>query len=309
MSLQVFADPDDPDNLDLERTMSMVSAQSWSSHHHVGEDSSDAEDEEQRDPNAPSFIENYLPDDAFCGKEILRRDLKSSEAASQVLHELGSLLEDIFEGRLAPVREVPPPSEGAAHRADMLLSVVSDELDAGRSLPVFVSCAESPAKVISTLLSVYHRRQRLPEPSEIYFCTGSTGSAGLHESESISLLIQRWAHAKKHGTGDRIFCVANIHHLTYTQQCVVVEDLRRCIAEYGTDTCATLLFLSGKPRQVLMNTLASQTVDLTPLDDDELRSMCHAAIRNHLGFTTSVRANVNGGGKSHYIMSQACLHP
>lgn len=306
--MQEFADQDDPENLKFVRSLSFTSAHSEGPQPDVGEDSSDAEHQDhQSSSDAHSLVANYLADGDFRSKELLHREARSSEAAAEVLHELGSLLEDIFEGRIAPVRDVPPPSEGAAHRADMLLSVVSEELDAGRSLPVFVSCAESPAKVIATLLSVYHRRQRLPEPSEIYFCTGSSGSASLHESESVSLLIQRWAHAKKHGAGDRIFCVANIHNLTYTQQCVVVEDLRRCIAEYGTDNCATLLFLSGKARQVLMNTLASQMVDLTPLDDEELRQMCHAAINDHLGFTLSVRANVNGGGKSHYIMAQASL--
>ena len=130
----------------------------------------------------------------------------------------------------------------------MLVSVVSEELGGGRSLPVFVAQAESPAKVIQTLLSVYHRRHRLPEPSEIYFCTGN----GLHELESISLVIQRWAHAKLHGGGERVFCVANIQNLTYTQQCAIVEHLRTVITEHGTEQVPTLTLT---PTLILIGTI------------------------------------------------------
>ena len=197
------------------------------------------------------------------------------------------------------LRAVPPPSENAQDRSDMLVSVVSEEF--GSSLPVFVACADGPTRVIPTLLSVYHRRHRLPEPSEVYFCSGSGAP---WELENVTLLMQRWAHAKAHGLGDRVFCIANVHNLTYTQQCAIVDTLRRIINEYGTEQVATLLFLSGKPRQVLLNTLSSQSIDLPALDDSELRDMCLAAMQEHLGVTTCVRANTNGGGKSHYLLDQ-----
>jgi RZ type zinc finger domain/AAA domain (dynein-related subfamily) len=190
-------------------------------------------------------------------------------------------------------RRIPAPGPSAKNRADMLIAVT--EKDA-RAKPIWVACAESPTHVIDMVLSIYIRRARLPEPGEIVFCTSST------RLEDIELLFWRFIQAKKHQRGNCVFCVADIHALSYTMQCAVVERLNDFLNEFGTEDAASLVFVSGKPRQVILNAFSAQTVELPPLDVKSLRDACAHAFAEHCGETLAVSSNINGGGKTHFIL-------
>jgi hypothetical protein len=74
----------------------------------------------------------------------------------------------------------------------------------------------------------------------VQFCTNETSQ------EDIELLLRRFIRAKPHGRGEQICCLADVHNLTYTQQCFFVDKLRHVVQEYGTDNASTFLLLSGR---------------------------------------------------------------
>ena len=196
-------------------------------------------------------------------------------------------------------RPLTPPGIGAENRADMLV-VVDDEAE--KRVPVFVACTESPSLVIDVALSVYVRRGRMPEPGEILFCTGET------TSEELFLALMRFVRAKAFGRAESVFTIADIHNLSYAQQCSLVEVLRQLLQDVYADKhsggqASTLLLLSGQPKQVALNAMSSQLVDIPPLNPQALRAACAEAFSTHCGETVCVHSSVNGGGKSHYIMS------
>jgi hypothetical protein len=78
--------------------------------------------------------------------------------------------------------------------------------------------------------------------------------------------------------------------------------IRQLVQDIGQQYASTLLLISGLPKQVAMNSLASQAVDLPPLQPKDLRKACKEAFKVHCGETLSVYSTINGGGKSHYIM-------
>jgi len=200
------------------------------------------------------------------------------------------------KSHVAPIiRALPAPGAAAKNRADMLISV-EDERTGERSLPVWVAQAESPRHVIDVVLSVYLRRARLPEPGEIVFCTPKT------TLEEVNLLFRRFIAAKSNGRNECVFCLADVHALTYTSQCAVVESLRAFLGEFGYENAASLVMVSGKPQQVLLNSLSAHKVELPPLDEDTIRSSLNRACTVHCGETTCVTSSINGGGKTHWVL-------
>ena len=260
--------------------------------------------------------------------DAMNRAMIGLAAASpaELLQTLGELLDQIFKTDIPgqsssvsePVAEVEPepepepeatassmyreiaqPGADAVNRADYLIT--GEEFrklpDVTKRLPVWVTCAQSPKHVIDVVMSVFVRRGRLPEPSEILFCTSDT------TLEEIELLVRRFLKGREHDRGEYIFTLADVHSLSYTKQCAVVDQLQSAIAEHGTQEAATLLIVSGKRRQVILNSLSQQSVNLPPLRDSELRRACTEAFQRHCGKTQAVSGNINGCGKSFHIMS------
>lgn len=195
-----------------------------------------------------------------------------------ILSSLGEVLGSLFSDRSEESRRrLSLPGDHVANRGD-LLYVVDDGSE--KKLPVFVTCAEEQTAVIDTVLSIYVRRGRLPEPGEVLFCTSST------TNEELSILLLRFITAKDYGLGDDVFCIADIHNLSYTQQCTLVEQLRVTIQEHGQDKAGTLVIVSGKPRQMVLNSLSAHQVDLPPLATQPLRVACAEAFRVHSGEVT-----------------------
>jgi hypothetical protein len=170
------------------------------------------------------------------------------------------------------------------------------DADGKKGLPLFVTATESPEKVMDATLSVFLRRGRLPEPGEVLFATAATSS------EEVELLLRRWVSARRRGRGGHVFAVADLHVLSYSQQCGLVEKLRSLLAERGALDAATLLLVSGRGQQVAVNQLSQHYLDLPPLDAGELKKGLAYAFERHVGATEAVSSCINGGGKSHSIM-------
>eukprot|EP00656_Telonema_subtile_P055941 TRINITY_DN8827_c0_g1_i2.p1 TRINITY_DN8827_c0_g1~~TRINITY_DN8827_c0_g1_i2.p1 ORF type:complete len:1721 (+),score=503.88 TRINITY_DN8827_c0_g1_i2:159-5321(+) len=226
--------------------------------------------------------------DAAAGIDMVATDSKMQA----LLEAVGCVLAAVFSDVPFCTREVPLPGQDSANRSDMLVTVGDDQQ------PIFVACSNTP---IDAILSVYVRRGRLPEPSEVLFCTHDPDHAG-SVVEDITLLMWRFFLARKCGREECIFSVCDVQLLTYAQQCAVMESLNLMLEEFGTANCsAGLLFVSTQPRQLLLNALSGGMVELLPLDVDELHRACSHAMEHHLGTTMVVTSEREGGGKSHWI--------
>ena len=226
-------------------------------------------------------------------------------AGEELLVALGSALDELFgatpEAAAAKVCErlLPVPGSTALNRADMLISI--DDDDGKKALPLFVAATAEGEAVIDVVLSVFVRRGRLPEPGEVLFATALT------TSEELELMVRRWLTAGRRGRSKSVFTVADLHVLSYTQQCGFVDRLRVLLADLGTEHAATLLLVSGKSKQVALNQLSEHHVDLPPLELSELRKACSEAFGRHVGSTECVASVVNGGGKSHTILRRVAV--
>ncbi len=247
-----------------------------------------------------------------------QNDLKAEKNDQELFRALGTLLNHLFgytpDGKpvsgsikASVVRAIPPPSEKSENRSDMLISIsdVSNRSkvsakghalgDNSSSLPVWVACTESPSHVIEVTLSIYVRRARLPDPGEVLFCTTSTSL------EELSLVMYRFLAARRHGMSNCIFCIADVHFLSYSVQCSLVELIRSRINRFGFAEATSLVLISGKPKQVLLTQMSSQMVDLPSLDAATLRQACNVACSVHCGETHAFLSTINGGGKTHAL--------
>jgi len=177
--------------------------------------------------------------------------------------------------------------------ADMLIPV---DIDGKRGVPLFVTSTDAPEDVMDVTLSVFVRRGRVPEPGEVLFATVDT------TAEDIDLLLRRWIAARSCGRSGHVFVVADLHVLSYAQQCHLVEQVRGLIAEWDTSNAATLLLVSGRPQQAAVNQLSQHYLDLPSLETSELQIGLAHAFRLHLGDTEAIASCINGGGKTHNIM-------
>eukprot|EP01052_Picozoa_sp_SAG31_P002290 SAG31_NODE_80_length_27188_cov_42.623869_5_plen_2141_part_00 len=193
-------------------------------------------------------------------------------------------------------RWVTEPGEDVENLHD-LVGVIMRSDDEERAVPIWVTCAASPNHVIDVVLSVYVRRARLPDPGEVLFCNSST------TLEDVELLIRRYLKARAHGRENALFCLADIHALSYTKQCAVVDRLQALLSRHGPSEAGKLLVVSGRRRQVILNSLSQYTLECPPLDQNALRAACTEAFSRHYGKTEAVSSVVNGAGKTHHILA------
>ena len=240
---------------------------------------------------------------------IVKNIKKTVNHDGYLLWSLGTILDNVFEttntSKQLIYRQIVKPDRSAKNRDDMLITVLDDNDmnkdndivdESTQLLPIYVTKAKTTMEVIEVVLSIYVRRGRLPQPGEILFCTTDT------TLEEIELIIRRFIKAAIHGRNDYIFCIADIHTLSYTMQCSTIEILRKLMDSYGINDAARLVFVSGIEKQVILNSLSNCLIDLAPLDHDTLKKALAEVFSIHLGFTKAILSNVNGGGKSHHIM-------
>jgi hypothetical protein len=163
-----------------------------------------------------------------------------------------------------------------------------------------VFCVETDrTQVLAVVLSMYVRRGRLPSPGEIMFCGADTSE------EELSVFLLRSFGSLSYAQFPHLFCLANVHLLSYALQSFVIDELRLLLAEVGTAQAAPLVFVSGEHRQLLINTLSAHKVELEVLPIQDLQAACtfaNSAACN--GLLQCVCSTINGGGKTHYILSQ-----
>ena len=172
--------------------------------------------------------------------------------------------------------------------------------DSEEGAPVFVCTADGEARVIELVLSIYARRGYVPESEELLLCSGHT------TVEEIDLLLHRFVSARDHGREDRLYCLGNVHLLPYVVQCGTVETLRRLKDKVGYKRASALAFVSGQANQMLTNALGQYQVTVSALPTATLA----AAVRSigdqyHERCMEAVSSEINGGGKTFYILRQA----
>eukprot|EP00397_Hematodinium_sp_SG-2012_P000023 GEMP01000023.1.p1 GENE.GEMP01000023.1~~GEMP01000023.1.p1 ORF type:complete len:4845 (-),score=1374.35 GEMP01000023.1:551-15064(-) len=223
------------------------------------------------------------------------------------LPALGALLEHLFSHQRPTTRSLDVAAISATgaglQQGDLFLNK-----DAGDG--VFVCQVEG--ELVDFVLSVYARRQRLPEAEEVLLCSSLT------TIEEIELLLRRYIRAKLYGRGQRVYMVAGVEHLSYSVQCHVVENLRTLLMRFTSVHAATLVFVTTKEQQMLLNALDSHRLHVSSLPKKTLRAMMASISRQkktdhaaHMGdaednfCSLAVLSDINGGGKSHFILKRA----
>ncbi|CAK9044288.1 unnamed protein product [Durusdinium trenchii] len=140
---------------------------------------------------------------------LLRTSSGEPDREVKLLNDVGTLLGDLFENSTPQVR----PLEGLMEvkqqlQGDLLIRSMQNK---EQGIPIFVCCADEACKVTELVLSIYTRRERVPEAEELLLCSSHTT---LEEkqcswcadgcgwcvlgvfSKEIELLLRRFFHAR-----------------------------------------------------------------------------------------------------------------
>eukprot|EP00931_Biecheleriopsis_adriatica_P017997 TRINITY_DN1271_c1_g1_i1.p1 TRINITY_DN1271_c1_g1~~TRINITY_DN1271_c1_g1_i1.p1 ORF type:complete len:4782 (+),score=1057.93 TRINITY_DN1271_c1_g1_i1:65-14410(+) len=224
--------------------------------------------------------------------QVLKTDTKNQEVP--LLNAMGELLGKLFHGAEPQVRKLEGLIQAKQHLVGDL--VIRSMQNKEEGTPLFLCCADNPSEVTELVLSIYTRRERVPEAEELLLCSSHT------TLEEIELLLRRFFKARQQGREDRLYCVGNVHLLSYVTQCGTVEALRRMEEEYGYGDASALVFVSGMQNQMLTNALSRHSLSVRPLPRDLLKSAISMVGEKYHGRQMScVFANCNGVGKTHHI--------
>lgn len=213
---------------------------------------------------------------------------------SSLLTSLGAILdkyfinniENITNNNIQSIRSIPLPDRKSPNRSDLLEKVEDANELSGiteKRSPIFVTCTNDVTLVIDTVLSIFIRRGRIPKPGEVFYCTTSS------TTEELQILLSRFINAKLYGHGECIFCIADLQKLSYTHQCTLIEMIRTANKDFGYENAATLVLISGLPRQVAINALSLQQIDLPPLPKKYLKISCNSIeFKNIVGETNCI---------------------
>jgi hypothetical protein len=221
----------------------------------------------------------------------------SNVSEVDMLNALGKLLGKLFASSkpvTRPLTDLRPARQQL--QGDLLIRSMQQR---EQGVPVFVCCADEPSKVTELVLSIYSRRERVPESEELLLCSSHT------TIEEIELLLWRFFFARAHHREERLYCLGNIHLLPYVVQCGTVEALRRLEEWIGFDSASALVFVSGLPNQMLTNALNRHHLAVSVLPTLNL----HEAVAKigemyHGRQLEAVSGELNGVGKTHYIYRQ-----
>ncbi|CAD7957434.1 unnamed protein product [Amoebophrya sp. A120] len=206
-------------------------------------------------------------------------------------------------------------SSGTMSKDDLLCAEVPGGSSAGRPrrvseskkpeqqntvVPIFACTTPKEEDVVGLVLSLYFRRERLPEPQEVLLCTETT------QVEEIEILIRRFIQARLHKREKCVFCIGNIQLLSYQIQCRAVELLGVLLSEYGVANAAALVLVSGSPNQMLLNAATSQCgvqyINVSKLSPNELQLCLKHAVPS---VSAAFGRDINGCGKTDFIYREA----
>eukprot|EP00928_Gymnodinium_smaydae_P026154 TRINITY_DN20620_c0_g1_i1.p1 TRINITY_DN20620_c0_g1~~TRINITY_DN20620_c0_g1_i1.p1 ORF type:complete len:1377 (+),score=394.33 TRINITY_DN20620_c0_g1_i1:376-4131(+) len=215
---------------------------------------------------------------------------------------LGRLFNELFEHvkpRLRPLNGLSGLSSD--EQGDLLIR----KNEAGeQGVPIFVCTVDEETKVTEAVLSIYARRDRVPETEELLMCSSTT------TAEEIELLVRRFLLARQHGREDLVFCLGSTHLLPYATQCRAAEVLRWLEERVGFGSASCLAVVSGgKRQQVLGNALLSRKAHAVGFPAEPrggfLREAVNVVGRIYHGRPIeAVASDINGGGKSSRIYRQ-----
>lgn len=236
----------------------------------------------------------------------------------RTLEGLGTLLAQVLDlQQCTQKRELSPLTESVVNASRMLIplqnnrsankegTLTQSPAASAPDVPIWVAASSDPQQPGLTLdmaLSVFVRRQRLPEPGEILFCDAST------TQEELSLLVRRFIRARENGRGDYIFCAVNVDRLPYAVQMQFVNTLKDAITSHGCLSASSLFIVSEFHDQHVINALSSYIVSAPPLQPHTLReklSDFFGPNQRSRGTIRCVTSTINGGGKTHFILNKA----
>eukprot|EP00435_Cladocopium_sp_Y103_P008343 s2426_g2.t1 len=134
---------------------------------------------------------------------LLRTSSGEPDREVKLLNDVGQMLGDLFDRAAPQVRPLQGLTEVKQQlQGDLLIRSMQNQ---EQGTPIFVCCADEACKVTELVLSIYTRRERVPEAEELLLCSSHT------TLEEIELLLRRFFHARKHQREDRLYCVGNVH--------------------------------------------------------------------------------------------------
>jgi len=166
---------------------------------------------------------------------------------------------------------------------------------------------KSQASLFPVIMTIYAKRNRMPEPSEILFCTERT------TLEDIQLLLYRFFLAANHGWENQIFILASFHLLPYTKQTEVADALDDMLSKFKIDSAATLVLLSCEKNTWLGNRFAKCKTSPPRVTKGELETFVKSSVGSlakrsqslgSRGLVMCVTSETDGGGKTDRILTK-----
>eukprot|EP00397_Hematodinium_sp_SG-2012_P000011 GEMP01000011.1.p1 GENE.GEMP01000011.1~~GEMP01000011.1.p1 ORF type:complete len:5020 (+),score=1237.73 GEMP01000011.1:156-15215(+) len=235
------------------------------------------------------------------------QELHKGQAHELQLRAIARILENAYSNSVPLERKCKLTLDPAKkiHQGDLIISAIQETVDrSGGSCvaaPVFICVStEGDAKVLDTVMSIYLRRDRLPQPDELLICDDTTSL------EEIELMFRRFMRASEFHRKHHIFCIANVQQLPYTTQCAAAELLRAMLSKcHLFERCAALVFVSGDSNHVLLTsaitTCHAQQISMPVLPKKYLRK----AMTDFCPNASAIISEINGAGKTTQILLAA----
>ncbi|KAG2374157.1 hypothetical protein C9374_010994 [Naegleria lovaniensis] len=216
-----------------------------------------------------------------------------------VLESLGNLLSALF-GDTEDIILQKDRSISFSAKKDIALSLTQSNQDIEN---LFVISCQNEQDVESVVLSLYAVQSRLPEMYEILMCNSRT------KVEDILLLFTRWSQTRSQSlTSRRIFTLANVHLLSYTTQCQVVDKLKLYLHNSDIKLAPPLVIVSGNAHQRIVNAFSNFRFDgaAITLTIEEMVEVYSQICNTYSCGTKVYTSKHSGAGKTHSIFKYAC---
>ena len=158
------------------------------------------------------------------------------------------------------------------------------ENDKEKKLPIFITNIKSSLFSIEAVLSIYFKHGRLPgylifcdkiiiEPGEVVFCSNKT------TQEELEIFLRRFVYSSNL---DSIFCLVDVHKLSYTEQKFVHEKLFEMVKEKNSRILSKLILVSGKLRTAILSLFSNFFVEVNMLPVETIRKHVEEALKFEL---------------------------
>lgn len=215
-----------------------------------------------------------------------------------VLESLGTLLFTLF-GDTEDIILQKDRAIAFSAKKDIALSLTKSNQDVEN---VFAISCQNEQEVESVVLSLYAVQSRLPEMYEVLMCNSRT------KLEDILLLFTRWSQTRSQSFASRrIFTLSNVHLLSYTTQCQVVDKLKLYLHNPDIKMAPPLVIVSGNAHQRIVNAFSNFRFDgaAIALTFDEMVEVYSQVCNVYSCGTFVYTSKHSGAGKTHSILKYA----